>query len=332
VKFIESVRRAESTGFRVAVVGAGPAGLAAAAELACRGHEVHVYDRLPEPGGMLMFVIPDFRFPKESVREGIRELERLGVVFRVGVEVDSKLSISSLIDDYDAVLVATGTWRSRRLNVKGEDLDGVHYALEWMHRYVLHKLGYSSPPEPLSGSLVVVGAGLSAVDVCEVAIREFGARPVVVYRRPLRVAPAAPLLSKLVEKGLVKVVENVVPVEILGNQMVEGIKVVRVSPTERRVEEVKPIPGTEQVIEAERIIVAAGLLPTPPHSLLRLGVRVGTDGSIMVDENYMTSLRKVFAAGDVAQGPTSVWRAMASGRRAADRIDKYLRASEHLVG
>jgi len=323
VRFAACKGRGPPTGRRVAIVGAGPAGLAAAGELACRGHEVHVFDRLPEPGGMLMFAIPDFRIGKELVRSGVRDLERLGVVFERS-EVDGK-AIKDMLRRYDAVLVATGAWRNAKLGVRGEELPGVYYGLDWMFGYMLHKLGYGPPPPAPGERVVVIGAGLTGLDVCETLYRAYSVRPVLVYRRPLRVAPAAAGFIRLAEKGVITVVDSALPVEIVGTSRVEGVMVVSVEPTLDRGAPIKPIAGTERVIEADTVIVAAGILPSPPPSLAELGVEVERDGRVRVDERFMTSVRGLFAAGDVAHGASNVARAMRSGREAAAAIDEYLR-------
>ena len=326
VKFIRRLERGEETGYRVAVVGAGPAGLAAAGELACRGHEVHVYDRLPEPGGMLMFVIPDFRFPKKAVRRAIKELKSLGVEFRTRVDVSSLSLFRELLAKYDALVVATGAWSSRRLGVRGEEARGVYYALEWVYRYMLHKLGYAASPEPLGERVAVVGAGLTAADVCEILVREYGVKPTLIYRRPLGIAPAAALLAKMAVRGIIEVVDNALPLEVIGGPEVKALKLISVKPTRSRRERVVPLPGTERVIDVDAIIVATGLRPTPPKPLVELGAELEADGRVRVRDNMMTSVEGVFAAGDVAQGPSTVYRAMESGWRAARHVDAYLRS------
>ena len=323
--FAKCPRRLPPTGYKVAVVGAGPAGLALAGELACRGHEVHVLDRLPEPGGMLVFVIPSFRFRKDVVRRSIKELENVGVWFHTGADVGTQVRVQDLVKSYDAVVVATGTWRSARLGVRGEELPGVYYALEWLHSHAMYELGYGPPPPPPGSRVVVVGGGLSAVDACEVAARVYGLKPVVVYRRPLRVAPAARELAALKERGLIDVVESALPLEVVGSGRIEGLRVVSVKPTEARTEAIEIVSGSERVIEADTVIVAAGLRPTPPPSLAELGVEIAPDGRVVTDENFMTKVPGIFAAGDVAHGASNVHKAMESGRRAALSVDAYLR-------
>lgn len=325
MRFAKCTVKPQAAGRRVAIVGAGPAGLAASGELACRGHEVHVFDRLPEPGGMLVFAIPDFRFRKDLVRAGVSGLEQLGVTF-VRAEINGS-GVRKLLEDYDAVLLATGAWRSIKLGVKGEELRGVYCGLDWMFSFMLHRLGYGPPPPTPSERTVVVGAGLTALDVCEVLYRSYGVRPTLVYRRPLRVAPAAAALARLAEKGIVSILDSALPIEVVGTSEAEGLKIVSVEPTLEREAPVKPLPGTERIIEAGTIIVAAGLLPSPPPSLVEIGAAVGRDGRIRVDERFMTSVEGLFAAGDVTHGASNVARAMDSGRRAALAIDEWLSSS-----
>lgn len=327
MRFIRCENRNSETGFKVAVIGAGPAGLATAGELTCKGHEVHVFDRFPEPGGMLLFVIPDFRFPKEAVRKGIRELEQMGVTFHTGHQVTGQ-EVIGLKREYDAIVIATGTWRSRRLGIKGEEKAQVMHALEWIHSYMMYKLGYESIPKEPGEKVIVIGAGLTAVDVCELLYRNYGIKSVLVYRRPLKVAPAGLLLAKLVEKGLIRVVDSALPIEVVGSDSVEGLRVVDVKATEDRAKPVEPIPGTERIIEADTLFIAAGLVPTPPDTLEKIGVELEADGRIKVDSSMSTSMKGVFAAGDVATGPSTVWRAMENGRKTAAIVDSWLRNHE----
>lgn len=320
-----SVKPSTPTGYKVAVLGAGPAGLTVAGELACKGYEVHVFDRLPEPGGMLMFVIPSFRFRKDVIRKSIGELERLGVEFHTGVEIGSRQPVFDFLKEYDATVVATGTWESARMGVKGEDLSGVYYALEWLYSHVAHELGYGPPPPKPGTRVIVVGGGLSAVDTCELVARVYGVKPTVVYRRPLHVAPAARELASLKEKGLIEIVDSTLPVEIVGAKSVEGLKVAGVKPTSTRGEALEIVQGSERVIEADTVIVAAGLRPTPPPMLAEMGVKVAPDGRVLTNDNMMTSVAGLFAAGDVAHGASNIYKAMESGRKAALGVDYYLR-------
>ncbi|UNQ73372.1 FAD-dependent oxidoreductase [Infirmifilum sp. NZ] len=326
IKFAPCKSTGPRTGKRVAIVGAGPAGLAAAGVLCCLGHRVDVFDKLPEPGGMLIFAIPEFRIPKSSVRESVRELAGLGVGFHTNTEVGRDVQLRELLEDFDAVLLATGTWQGRRLEVPGEDKEGVYNALDWITQYMIAKNGYQAvEPPPLTGKVAVVGTGLTAVDIAEVAVKEYGANIVMLYRRPMSVAPAKHMLRHLESLG-VEFVENVVPVEILGDWRAERVRLVRVKPTTDRKAPTEIIPGSEFELDFNALVVAVGLKPTPPESVKSLGVELNKDGSIKVAENFATSVERLFAAGDVAHGPSNIGLAMRSGKQAAKSIDEYLKA------
>ncbi|MEZ0346343.1 MAG: FAD-dependent oxidoreductase [Infirmifilum sp.] len=324
VKISQCKSVAPPSGKRVAVIGAGPAGLAAAAALACYGHKVDVYDRLPEPGGMLLFAIPEFRIPKDGVRQSIRELADMGITFHNNIEVGKDLRVNELLEDYGAVIVSTGTWRGRKLGIPGEEKGGVYDALGWIVSFMKNMLGYSSPPPPsLSGNVAVVGAGLTAVDIAELAAKEYGASVTLLYRRPMSVAPARHMLKSLEKLG-VRFIDNVLPLEILGGGKAEKIRLARVKPTTDRKASIEVIPGSEFELDLDALVVAVGLQATPPENLKTLGVELNRDGTIRVNENYMTNVPGLFAAGDVAHGPSNIGLAMRSGRLAASKVHEYL--------
>jgi len=319
-----SLEGIKPSGKRVAIIGAGPAGLAAAGVLICKGHEVHVYDKLPEPGGMLIFAIPEFRIPKAGVRAGIEELRQLGVKFYQNVEVGRDVPLAKLKEEYDAVIVATGTWKSRRLGIPGEDLPHVYDALEWIFHFMKYKLKYEkTPPPSLDGKVGVIGAGLTAADICELAVKEYGAEAYILYRRSKEISPARHMIREL-EKIGVKFVEFVRPLEILGEKKAEQIKLIKVTPTKSRKEPVHDIPGTEFTMSFDNIVVAIGLYATPPESIQSLGIETYRNGAIKVDEHFMTNVKGVFAAGDVQHGPSNIGMALKSGKDVAKYVDMYL--------
>jgi len=310
---------------KVAVIGAGPAGLSAAANLRCAGYRVDIFDKMPEPGGMLVFAIPEFRLPKKSVFESIRDVEKMGVGFFLETEVGRNLRLAELLEDYDAVLVSTGTWRDKKLNIRGEDKRNVFYALSWIHTYMSYLLGYSNrAPAELRGKVGIIGAGLTAVDIAELAALEYNAEPVILYRRPKTLAPARHLVKHLESLG-VTFIENVEPIEIIGESNIGGIRLARVKPTTSRSEKTEIIPGTEFELELDTLVIAIGMEPTPPPCLRQIGVELNHDGSVKISENYMTTLSGLFAAGDVAHGPSNIGLAIRSGRIAAQKIAEWLR-------
>ncbi len=317
----------------VVVIGAGPAGLAAAGRLVCMGHPVVVIDKMPEPGGLLIFGIPEFRVPKERVRAGIRELGEAGVEFRTGVVVGRDVSLEKLIREFDAVLIATGTWETKRLKIPGADLEGVYGALEYIVDYFLAKYGYK-PMESVPGlgeRSVVVGGGYTAVDACHVAM-ERGVREVhLVYRRTRREAPAGVKEFELLEKKGVVIHELVSPrryVACEGTRRLCGVELVRMKlgePDESGRPRPEPIPGSEFILAADSVLEAVGLRPTPPFDPgTSHGIRLNPDGTIWTDEFFRTTRRKVFAAGDVKHGPSKIGPALKSGIDAAQAIHRFL--------
>ncbi|OYT61724.1 MAG: glutamate synthase [Thermofilum sp. ex4484_15] len=313
----------------VAVVGAGPAGLKAAGTLASANCEVDVYDSNPEPGGLLIFGIPSFRINKDKVIEGIEKLEHLGVKFFNKVKVTGKF-LRELLTGYDAVLIATGAWEPRKLNLRGVELSGVYYAFDYLVSKALSERGYLRGSElpRLGRRVAVIGGGLTAVDACLTALKE-GVREVyLLYRRTKEYAPAGKReLEKLEEEGI-RVIELAIPKEILGKAKVEGVRVAKAKLAELDESgRPKPIelPGSEYVIGVDSVLVAIGEKPTPPPSITDLNVRLGKGGEILVDDKYMTTREGIFAAGDVVSGPSRIGLAMKSGLKAALSLINYLK-------
>lgn len=313
---------------RVAIVGAGPAGLYAAGYLRCRGFNVTVYDRNPEPGGFLIFGVLEIHINKERVRKGIEELRSIGVEFRQNTVVGRGILLGDLIEDYDAVLLATGTWKSRRLNMPGSNLKGVLPAMEWIVDYHMWRYGYQSGKPPVGRRVVVVGGGLTAVDAVHVA-KWLGAEEVhLVYRRTRSYAPAGERGFREAEEAGAIIHELVAPVEYIGGGgEVTAVKLQKMQlveqPGAKRPRPV-PIPGEYVTLEADMVLEAIGLIPTPPFNGGDYGIRLREDGTIDVDEYKRTTREPVFAAGDVVHGASLIGPAMRSGLEAAEAIEKYL--------
>jgi len=334
LKFLKCKEISERVKGRIAIIGAGPAGLAAAGALICDGVEVDVFDMLPEAGGLLIFGIPEFRMPKKSIREGIKELAEKGVFFHLNKKVHDSgvfdVDFVELIEKYDAVLIATGAWEPRKLNIEGEDLQGVFHAAPYIVKYYLTKFGYSPASEfPHLGSYVaVIGAGLTAVDSALLAL-EIGAKEVyLVYRRTRKEAPAGEKeLEKLEEKG-VKIVELKAPVCFKGEdgKLKQMITIdMKLGPPDKNGRpSPMPVPGSEKVFEIDSVIIATGGLSTPPFKKYASEIRVMEDGRIIVDEKRRTTKTGVFAAGDVESGPSLIGPALKSGLIAAESIKEFL--------
>ncbi|ABM80357.1 FAD-dependent oxidoreductase [Hyperthermus butylicus] len=321
--------QAEPRSERIAIIGAGPAGLYAAGYLRCRGFNVTVFDRNPEPGGFLIFGVLEIHINKAKVREGIKELHELGVEFRQNITVCRDVSLEELINNYDAVLIATGTWESARLNIPGANLEGIYPAMEWIVDYHMWKYGYKSEKPPIGERVVVIGGGLTAVDAVHVS-KWLGAKEVyMVYRRIRQYAPAGERGFREAEEAGAKIIELASPVEYIpdpSGKRVAAVKFERMKLVEQPgSKRPKPV-GTGEyfTIEADLVLEAIGLKPTPPCNVEQLGIKLRPDGTIDVDEYKRTTREPVFAAGDVEHGASLIGIAMKGGLDAAKAIEKYL--------
>ncbi len=346
------------TGKRVAIIGAGPAGLGAAGVIACEGHEVHVYDQFPEPGGLLIFGIPEYHVPKAPVRRGVEELKRAGVIFHTSTRVIScqqgkpeneiehvlhglikeKVCFEKLIEDFDAVLIATGAWKSRRLNIPGEDLKGVYPALEWLVDFSLAQHGYKKIEDvpPVKGNVLVIGGGLTAVDAVEVPLKYIGSgirKVYLSYRRTRKEAPMGEReFNRLIKEYGIEALELTIPVRFEGDSEGHVRKAIlqrtRLEPSPSGRPRPVPIPGSEFEIPVDTVLVAIGEIPSPPFENGCCGIELNPNGTIKVNEEFKTTRKKVFAAGDVKHGPSLIGPALKSGVDAAKHILKFLETGE----
>lgn len=337
---------------RVAVIGAGPAGLAATGYLACEGYDIDVYDKLPLPGGLMMFAIPPWRIPPERVLGGVKRLEEVfGVKFITRTKVyhgepgheegddlvEKHVSFEDIVSNYDMVLVATGTWVSKIPKIPGADTRGVTTALKYLYDWRLYEMGYLETRPTTGKKVVVIGAGYSAVDVVERALRN-GSEVYLVYRRTLKEAPAGIFeIEKIKREGAI-FVELASPLEVVAEGgHVTGVKFQKMklgAPDETGRPRPEPIPGAEFTLEADLVVFATGESATPPiaHSQAeKLGLKVQRDGTIEVNNLMQTTIPKVFAAGDVVQGPSRIGPAMRSGLRAARYMHNWFMAKSTKV-
>ncbi|MEB3825092.1 MAG: FAD-dependent oxidoreductase [Desulfurococcales archaeon] len=340
-----------STGKKIAIIGAGPAGLGAAGILRCKGHDVVVYDQNPEPGGMILFGIPITRIPKEPVRKGIKELANAGVKFVLNTKVDmvgdlglmdqvidpkEKIHLEDIIKEYDATIIATGTWKTREMGTEGEreNADWVYPAVEWIVAVHMAEYGYKSwdTVPPLEGRILVVGGGLTAADSVLIPltypkIKDNVKEVVLSYRRSKEYAPmGAREIDNLILHGA-KYWELTLPVQFRREGDKKIVKFVRMelveTPGAKRPKP-KPIPGSEFEEEFDYVLKAVGVLPTPPVKDDCCGIKVNEDGTIAVDEKFMTTREGVFAAGDVKHGPSLIGPALKSGVEVAKHVEEYL--------
>lgn len=320
-----------SNGHKVAVVGAGPAGLTAAGDLARAGYEVTVFEALHVAGGVLMYGIPEFRLPKSIVQKEIETLKDLGVDIVTNFVVGRSDTIDALMEDgYEAVFIGSGAGLPNFMNLPGENLKGVYSANEFLTRINLmkaYKEGSSSPIQHPKKA-VVVGGGNVAMDAARCA-RRLGAEVHVVYRRSLEELPARKEeVEHAMEEGIIfNLLCN--PVEILGNEegWIKAVKCIRMElgePDASGRRRPVPVEGSEFVLDADCLIMAIGTSPNPLIRSTTEGLEVNRKGCLVVDENEQTSRTGVYAGGDAVTGAATVISAMGAGKKAAAAIDKYL--------
>ena len=332
---------APATGKKVAIVGSGPAGLSAAGDLVQKGHRVHVFEALHEIGGVLMYGIPEFRLPKQVIREQIDTMRAMGVEFETNVVVGKTVEIDELFEQegYDAVFIATGAGLPVFLNIPGEHLNGVYSANEFltrinlMHAYEFPR--YDEPIVELKGKHVaVIGGGNTALDAIRSARRLGAEKAYVLYRRSEAEMPArAEEVKHAKQEGIdFQVLTN--PVEFLddGNGWLRAARCVRMELGEpdasgRR----RPIAvaGSEFEIPLSVAIIATGTSANPLIQSTTPGLKTNQRGYIEASsETQRTSRKGVFAGGDIVTGSATVILAMGSGRRAAKSIHEYLTTKE----
>jgi glutamate synthase (NADPH/NADH) small chain len=321
---------AEKKVLKAAVVGSGPAGLTVAGELAANGFSVTVFEAFHKAGGVLVYGIPEFRLPKALVQAEIDALTRRGVEIRTNVVVGKTLLLEDLLRLFDAVFVGTGAGLPVFLNIKGENLNGVYSANEFLTRINLMKAYEKDAKTPVfvGKKVAVVGAGNVAMDAARTALR-LGAGVHIVYRRSRDEMPARCEEIHHAEEEGVDFRLLTSPVEILGeNGRVKGMRCVKMSlgePDERGRRLPVPIEGSEFVLECDEVIVALGTSPNPIIKNSTNMIRFDTKGRIVVDKTFATSNEKVYAAGDAVTGAATVILAMGNGKTAAKAIVEKLR-------
>jgi glutamate synthase (NADPH/NADH) small chain len=323
------------TGKRVAIVGAGPAGLGCADILVRNGVAPVVFDRYARIGGLLTFGIPPFKLEKEVVEKRRSVMEGMGVEFRLGVEVGRDVSLDALLAEFDAVFLGMGTYRYVRGGFPGEDLPEVHEALPYLVSNINHELGFPGSAEALVSMrgkrVVVLGGGDTGMDCNRTAIRQGALSVTCTYRRDEDNMPGSRRDYKNSKEEGVEFLFNRQPIEIVGAGRVEGVKLVETrlgapGPRGRRVPET--VPGTEEIVPADAVIVAFGFLPSPPAWLAAADVRLHPGGRVRVSANggmpFQTTNPRIFAGGDMVRGSDLVVTAVFEGREAARGILAFL--------
>jgi glutamate synthase (NADPH/NADH) small chain len=321
------------TGKRVAVIGAGPAGLGCADVLIRNGVKPVVYDKHPEIGGLLTFGIPEFKLEKSVVKRRREVLEGMGVEFVLGTEIGKDVQFQALLDEYDAVFLGMGTYTYMKGGFPGEDKQGVYEALPYL--VANNKQLLDLNPEDyvnLEGKKVVVlGGGDTAMDCNRTAIRQGAASVQCAYRRDEENMPGSRREVNNAREEGVEFLWNRQPIEVVGDDKVEGIKVVTTAlgePDERGRRRPEPIEGSEEIIEADAVVIAFGFRPSPAAWFADFGIEVNSWGGVVAPAEgecaYQTTNEKVFAGGDMVRGSDLVVTAVWEGRQAAEGILDYL--------
>ncbi len=325
------------TGKKVAVIGAGPAGLACADVLIRNGITPVVYDRHPEIGGLLTFGIPAFKLEKRVMEIRQQIFTRMGIEFQLGINIGDDLAFETLLDDYDAVFVATGTYGNIRAGLENEDANGVYDALPYLIAntdYLMKiKRKYYPYIDLNKKRVVVLGGGDTAMDCLRTAVRQGALEVVCAYRRDRDNMPgSAKEVTNAKDEG-VRFAFNVQPLGLIVGKdgQVSGIRLVSTQlgePDERGRRRPEMVPGSETILHADAVIMAFGFSPSPPPWLKKNKINLTEKKLIDAPQKslfpFQTSNEKVFAGGDVVRGSDLVVTAIAEGRRAALSIFDYL--------
>jgi glutamate synthase (NADPH) small chain len=329
------------TGKRVAVIGSGPAGLAASQQLARAGHEVTLFEKNDRIGGLLRYGIPNFKMEKHLIDRRIEQMSAEGVEFRPNSHVGQNVPVEDLRKEFDAILLSGGAEWARDLNVPGRELKGIHFAMDFLPQQnrVCEGDRVAGQIFATGKHVVIIGGGDTGADCLGTTHRQ---KPVSVHqfellpmppkeRSPLTPWPLWPMQLRIEgahEEGGIRE-WSVATTKFTGdeNGNVKQLHGVRVGPPPK----FEPIPGTEFTMDADLVLLAMGFLgPVRNGMIEQLGVRLDPRGNVATDENYMSSVPGVFAAGDMRRGQSLVVWAIAEGRKAARGVDKFLMAETTL--
>src|ERR1700690_1424316 len=333
---ISNLPKAPPTGKKVAIVGSGPSGLTAAGDLVQKGHQVHVFEALHEPGGVLVYGIPEFRLPKQIIRERIDYMRAMGVEFETDVVVGKTVTLDELMEEegYDAVFIGTGAGLPQFMNIPGEHLNGVYSANEFltrinlMHAYEFPK--YDEPMVDFRGKDVAgIGGGNTALDAIRSALRLGARKAYVLYRRSEAEMPARAEEAKHAREEGIEFQVLTAPIEFLsdGKGWLTGARCPKKKLGEPDASgRCRPVPieGSEFDVPLSVAVIAIGTTANPIVQSTTPGLNTNKLGYIEADATQKTSRKGVFAGGDIVTGAATVILAMGAGRRAAAGINEYL--------
>ncbi|KQZ02166.1 glutamate synthase [Pseudolabrys sp. Root1462] len=332
---------AHKTGKKVAVVGSGPAGMACAQQLARAGHDVHVFERWAKAGGLMRYGIPDFKMEKVHVDRRVTQMQAEGVTFHYGIHVGVDLPVEKLTAEYDAVVLAGGSEKPRDLPIPGRELKGIHFAMDFLpqqnRRVSSEPLGSVEPILATGKKVVVIGGGDTGSDCIGTSIRQ-GAVSVINFEimpappekeNKVLTWPNWPLKMRTSSSHLEGAKRDfaVGTLKFTGeNGQVKKLHCARLD------DKFKPVPGSEFEIEADLVLLAMGFVhPVHDGMLKTLDVALDPRGNVSADTlGYLTSVPKVFAAGDMRRGQSLVVWAIREGRQCAHSVDKFLMGSTTL--
>jgi homotetrameric NADPH-dependent glutamate synthase len=315
------VPQINKNGKKVAIIGSGPAGLAAAHDLSLEGYEVTIYEALPEPGGMLRYGIPAYRLPKDILARDIGYIEKLGVGIKTNVEIGKKIKLEKLKQDYQAIFIASGAHQSLKLGIPGEDSAGVVHAVAFLRKV------NSGEKVNVGKKVAVIGGGNAAMDAARVA-RRLGAEVKIIYRRSRSEMPASDEEVRAAEEEGIDIMFLATPIRIISEggrvTRLECIKMKLGEPDDSGRRRPIPIKGSEFTIDIDTVIPALGQAPDTTYAKIA-GLKITGRGTIAVNEATLaTDIDGIFAGGDAVTGPAMVIEAIAAGKKAARSIDEYL--------
>ena len=320
---------------KVAIIGSGPAGIACADVLTRSGIHSHVFDKNDEIGGLLTYGIPEFKLEKSVVKRRRKILEGMGIKFHMGVEVGKDINFKNIYKDYDAIFLGMGTYTSLEGGFKGEKLNGVYKAIDYLISNTKKLLNMNSGKAEYINfkgkNVVVLGGGDTAMDCNRTAIRQGAKSVTCLYRRDEKNMPGSRReVQNAKEEGVIFDF-NIQPIDILGNEKVEGVKIVHTKLGEpdqngRRIP--IPISGSERIYNADVVIVAFGFRASPAEWFNDFNVQTRKNGLVIADEDqkfkFQTSNEKIFSGGDMVRGSDLVVTAIWEGREAGKSIIKYV--------